>query len=138
MGLASLWLLFGEDRLVSCLYYLLVCTSNWIKKKTMLKNERERKKRQDERTIAISFSREKKKEFICIINKKKIVRERERIEGCLYDDFLTALGESFCNAREREIKSTIKKRKRLGISETSFLLTLRCFDCFVFVSFSVL
>jgi hypothetical protein len=104
----------------------------------MLKNERERKKRQDERTIAISFSREKKKEFICIINKKKIVRERERIEGCLYDDFLTALGESFCNAREREIKSTIKKRKRLGISETSFLLTLRCFDCFVFVSFSVL
>jgi hypothetical protein len=75
----------------------------------MLKNERERKKRQDERTIAISFSREKKKEFICIINKKKIVRERERIEGCLYDDFLTALGESFCNAREREIKSTIKK-----------------------------
>ena len=84
------------------------------------------------------FLEKKKKEFICIINKKKIVRERERIEGCLYDDFLTALGESFCNARERVIKSTIKKRKRLGISETSFLLTLRCFDCFVFVSFSVL
>jgi hypothetical protein len=46
---------------------------------------------------------EKKKEFICIINKKKNVRERERIEGCPYDDFLTALGEVFLQCkRERK------------------------------------
>ena len=117
-------------------FVLLTSLHTQLNGKMMLKT----KKRRDERTIETPFPRTKKqKEITSIITYKKRSWEKERIEGCLYDDFLTALRESFAMKGGQRNNSTIKRRKKTKIYHRSrdFLLVdfaqLILF-CFLFLS----